>query len=110
MIRRVSVRATALLSTALLIACAAASLPGRADGILEEIVVTAQKRSENLQDVPLSISALDAEALEAGRVNFYVLVCLAGIPAILLAIYVTRLSFFRQAPQADPAQRGGRSR
>ncbi|MCY4256147.1 MAG: TonB-dependent receptor [Gammaproteobacteria bacterium] len=69
MIRRVSVRATSLLSTALLIACAAASLPGRADGILEEIVVTAQKRSENLQDVPLSISALDAEALEAGRVQ-----------------------------------------
>ncbi|MDE0246250.1 MAG: TonB-dependent receptor plug domain-containing protein, partial [Gammaproteobacteria bacterium] len=40
-----------------------------AQGFLEEIVVTAQKRSENLQDVPMSISALDAEALEAGRVE-----------------------------------------
>ncbi|MCY4476494.1 MAG: TonB-dependent receptor [Gammaproteobacteria bacterium] len=41
----------------------------RAQGYLEEVVVTAQKRSENLQDVPMSISALDAEALEAGRVE-----------------------------------------
>ncbi len=44
-------------------------MAARADGVLEEVVVTAQKRSENLQDVPLSISALDAEALEAGRVE-----------------------------------------
>ncbi len=37
------------------------------DGIigLEEIVVTARKRSENLQDVPISISAFSAEALQA---------------------------------------------
>lgn len=32
-------------------------------------MVTAQKRSENLQDVPMSISALDGETLEAGRVE-----------------------------------------
>jgi len=44
-------------------------LAARADGVLEEVVVTAQKRSENLQDVPMSISALDAEALGAGRVE-----------------------------------------
>jgi iron complex outermembrane recepter protein len=31
---------------------------------LEEIVVTAQKRSENLQDVPISVEALDAKRLE----------------------------------------------
>ncbi len=54
---------------ALVIACAAACLAARADGVLEEIVVTAQKRSENLQDVPMSISALDGETLEAGRVE-----------------------------------------
>jgi len=69
MVRRVSVRPTAPLRTALLIACAAAGLAARADGVLEEVVVTAQKRSENLQDVPMSISALDAEALGAGRVE-----------------------------------------
>ncbi|MFC6438457.1 TonB-dependent receptor [Novosphingobium resinovorum] len=34
-----------------------------ADGQLSEIVVTAQKRSENLQDVPLSVSAFSAADL-----------------------------------------------
>ena len=33
-------------------------------GRLEEIVVTAQKRSENLQTVPISITALGTEKLE----------------------------------------------
>ncbi|MBB6254447.1 TonB-dependent receptor [Nitrospirillum iridis] len=34
------------------------------DGPLQEILVTAQKRSENLQDVPVAITALTAETLE----------------------------------------------
>jgi iron complex outermembrane recepter protein len=33
-------------------------------GVVEEIVVTAQKREENVQEVPLSLSTLDLEALE----------------------------------------------
>jgi iron complex outermembrane receptor protein len=33
------------------------------------IVVTAQKKSQNLQDVPISISAFDSEALEAARIE-----------------------------------------
>lgn len=32
---------------------------------LEEVIVTAQKRSESLQDVPISIAAFSAESLEA---------------------------------------------
>jgi outer membrane receptor protein involved in Fe transport len=36
---------------------------------LEEVVVTAQKRSESLQDVPLSITALGTERLEELRVT-----------------------------------------
>lgn len=35
---------------------------------LADIVVTAQKRAESLQDTPISISALDANALESKRV------------------------------------------
>ncbi len=37
---------------------------GEATGGLEQIVVTAQKRTENLQDVPISIQALDTQKLE----------------------------------------------
>lgn len=37
--------------------------------VLEEIIVTAQKRAQSLRDVPISISALGAEELEERRVN-----------------------------------------
>ncbi len=36
---------------------------------LEEVVVTAQKRSENLQNVPIAITAFDAEAMEAKQIT-----------------------------------------
>uniref|UniRef100_UPI0025CC2BEE TonB-dependent receptor n=1 Tax=uncultured Caulobacter sp. TaxID=158749 RepID=UPI0025CC2BEE len=39
---------------------------------LEEVVVTAQKRSENLQDVPVSIQALGGEKLEQLQVASFV--------------------------------------
>jgi iron complex outermembrane receptor protein len=39
---------------------------------LEEVVVTAQKRSENLQDVPVSIQALGGEKLEQLQVSGFV--------------------------------------
>jgi iron complex outermembrane recepter protein len=41
-------------------------------GLLEEIVVTARKKSESLQETPLSITALSAEQLQrAGATNNY---------------------------------------
>ncbi|MEA1647516.1 TonB-dependent receptor [Nitrospirillum sp. BR 11164] len=43
---------------------AQSAAPADADGVLQEIVVTAQKRAENLQDVPVAITALTAETLE----------------------------------------------
>jgi len=36
---------------------------------LDEIIVTAQKKEENLQDVPIAIAAFDLEALETNRVE-----------------------------------------
>ena len=38
-------------------------------GGLEEIIVTAQKREENLQAVPLSIQAIGTERLEELKIN-----------------------------------------
>jgi len=40
-----------------------------AQGILEEIVVTAQKRVENVQDVPISISVMSQERMDSVRVG-----------------------------------------
>ena len=37
------------------------------EGIIEEIIVTAQKRSQNLQEVPVSITALTGEDVETFR-------------------------------------------
>jgi iron complex outermembrane receptor protein len=49
---------------------AAASTAQADDGVgLEEIVVTAQKREQNLQDVPIAITALTKEALQANRIT-----------------------------------------
>ena len=39
----------------------------RSEAVIEEIVVTAQKRVENLQDVPVSVTALTSEDLEVFR-------------------------------------------
>ena len=59
----------------LAIAWAASAMPAFAQTAEEEqasdrdtIVVTAQKKAENVQDVPIAITALNAAALEAARV------------------------------------------
>ena len=43
----------------------ALALPAQAQGVLEEIVVTAQKREENIQDVPISITRMSGQWLES---------------------------------------------
>jgi iron complex outermembrane recepter protein len=40
-------------------------------GEIEEIVVTAQKRQESVQDVPISVSAFDSAALEARQIDTF---------------------------------------
>ena len=42
---------------------------GSAAAAIEEVVVTAQKRSESVQDVPISVSAFDAAALDAQQID-----------------------------------------
>lgn len=57
-----------LLLKIILLAVAGGSLPASAfaqDLALEEIVVTAQKREESIQDIPVSVTAISADTIEA---------------------------------------------
>ncbi len=56
-----------LLTSATVLACLAPAISQAQDrpDLLDEIVVTAQKRSENIQDVPISISAFSGDDLNA---------------------------------------------
>lgn len=67
---RVAVGSAALMATTMLWPVSAARAQ-QAESNLGEIIVTAQKRSENLQDVPISIDVLGEETLEQlNLVNF----------------------------------------
>ncbi|MEX2495766.1 MAG: TonB-dependent receptor [Woeseia sp.] len=57
------------LSQAVLVALSTGSMPLVAVAQLEEIVVTATKREENLQDVALSVQALGEQRLEALNIS-----------------------------------------
>ncbi|MEY4722400.1 MAG: hypothetical protein RIQ46_2125, partial [Pseudomonadota bacterium] len=65
-IRRTGTLAVALLASTALAFPAMAQDAGEEEG--SEIIVTAQKRSENLQDVPISIAALGEARLEQANV------------------------------------------
>lgn len=58
------------LFTAISLIFIAPVMPG-AHAAIEEIVVTAQKREESVQDVPISVSAFDNAALEARQIDTF---------------------------------------
>jgi iron complex outermembrane recepter protein len=62
-----------LLSTTMLVSlCAGSAMAAEADDVqptLGEVVVTAQKRAQNIQDVPISMEVVSAEALSAFHVD-----------------------------------------
>ncbi|MEY2927652.1 MAG: hypothetical protein RL367_2129 [Pseudomonadota bacterium] len=65
---------TALASTVLMNGAAWAQTPAPAaaaedTGGLKEIIVTAQKREQNVQDVPIAVTALTQESLQANRIT-----------------------------------------
>ena len=54
---------------AIITAILASSSPAAAEAVLEEITVTAQKREQSLQDVPVYVSAATAEKIEAAGIE-----------------------------------------
>lgn len=68
----------------LLGALGAMSMPAVSAG-LEEIIVTAQRRSENLQEVPISISAVTAQGLEHANIT-----ALADLPNLVSGLITTQ--------------------
>ena len=55
------------LMTTLCLAISAATFPAvtaAQERMLEEVIVTAQKRAESSQDIPLAVSAISAETIE----------------------------------------------
>ncbi len=58
-----------LLSAAIGTASLLTHAPVNADALLEEIVVTAQKREQNVQDVPVAISVMNAGTIERLDIN-----------------------------------------
>ena len=55
----------ALPYVALTLGSAAVSTTVSADSVLEEVIVTARKRSESIQDVPVSVTAIGQELKES---------------------------------------------
>src|SRR5712672_2972841 len=76
-------RAGAALLAAAAVVAGVLPLLAQADTALEEIVVTAQRRVERLQDVPLAITALSADDLAARGVRQAGDIT-AGVPNMLL--------------------------
>lgn len=60
--------ATSALGTALVLPGAAFAQDAETAPQLEEIVVTAQKREQSLQDVPIAVTAITQESLQANRI------------------------------------------
>ena len=63
---------------------------------LEEIIVTAQKRAESLQDVPLSMTAIEGSKIEEANINSF----------MDLSEYVPNLSISENAVNTIIGMRG----
>ena len=71
MFEKIRARLTYYLSTLALLNAAAFSGFAMAQAELEEIIVTARKKTESLQDVPISVSALRESDLENKGINVF---------------------------------------
>ena len=75
--------------------------------VLEEVFVTAQKRTENIQETPISISAFQGDSLDAYRISSFDDIAKAS-PSITFSPYPTSnnllIMFIRGQGVGDPAQ------
>ncbi len=69
---------------------AAAVEAGDSGDGLQEIIVTAQKRSENLQDTPIAISVLGSEGIQARHVQSLLDLGDGAIPSLKVAPFFSR--------------------
>ena len=70
MSNRISTGVHLAVAASLMLPIASNAAGAAESGVLDEVVVTAQKRSQNIQDVPIAVTAVDSEAvLNAGIVN-----------------------------------------
>jgi iron complex outermembrane recepter protein len=73
--------------------CAHAQTADRAeDGLLDEVVVTAEKRETNLQTTPISISVLGADDLKARQIETLESLADGAIPSLRVAPFFSRNS------------------
>ena len=99
---RVALRVSVCASTAMLLvpgwtyAQGSKAAAERDTGTIEEVVVTAQRREENLQDVPLSVTAISGEELRNADIR----------DVTRLEQSVPGLRIGRSGPAARPAIRG----
>ena len=93
-----------------LLFCTSLILPlnSSAQGVLEEIVVTAQKREQNLQEVPIAITALDETAIEHRGLNA-IEDLVTQVPTLqfsafgsLAAVSLRGVSYENTTPGGDP--------
>ncbi len=73
-----SVSAVAIAAVAAPTFAQEAAAPSRGGSVIEELVVTAQKREEAIQDVPIAVSAFSQDSLEKAKID--------GGPNLQLAI------------------------
>ena len=81
------------LSTVLAVTAAVAMPTGVSAQVLEEIVVSAQKREENLQEIPISVSALSGDQIDALGMSDFTEVT-QQIPSLQLNAWSPNLTIF----------------
>ena len=81
----------------------AALIAPSAHAVIEEIVVTAQKREESVQDVPISVSAFDNSTLEERQIDTFSLISDNG-PAAFAGCRYPGI-FYRKANQPAACRR-----